>query len=117
MAFRTPLEHHPRGWIFLCIDFRSGLVDVGVDLRGLDVAVAEEFLHDAEIGAAAEEVGGEAVAQGMGRDLLEDSAFSRVLFDQHPQADAFHRLAGAGEEQSFAGFAFQFRAAFGEIAS
>ena len=40
----------------------AALVDVGVDLGGGDVGVAEEFLDDAEVGAAAEQVGGEAVA-------------------------------------------------------
>ncbi len=32
--------------------------DVGVDLGGGDVGVGEEFLGDAEVGAAEEEVGG-----------------------------------------------------------
>jgi len=36
------------------------LVHVRIDLRGGDVAVAEEFLDDAEVGAAADQVGGEA---------------------------------------------------------
>src|SRR5688572_18887936 len=49
------------------------LVHVRVDLRGGDVAVAEEFLDDAEVRAAADEVGGEAVAEGVGGDGLEQA--------------------------------------------
>jgi hypothetical protein len=36
--------------------FQPGLVDVRVDLRGLDVAVAEQFLDNAQIRPAAEEM-------------------------------------------------------------
>jgi hypothetical protein len=36
---------------------------MGVDLRGGDVGMAEEFLQRAQIGAAGEEVRGEGVAQ------------------------------------------------------
>jgi len=37
--------------------------DVGVDLRGSDVGMAEKRLHDAEIGAVVQEVAGEGVAE------------------------------------------------------
>ena len=42
-------------------------IDGGVDLRGRERGVAEEFLDGAEVGAPAKEVGGEAVAQGVRR--------------------------------------------------
>ena len=42
------------------------LVDVGVDLGGRDVGVAEHRLDRAEVGAVLEQVGGEAVPQHMG---------------------------------------------------
>ena len=41
---------------------KAGLVDVGVNLRGHDTAVTEEFLHGAQIAAAAEEIGRETVS-------------------------------------------------------
>ena len=44
-------------------------VDVRVDLRGGDVRVTEHRLHRAEIGAALEEMGGEAVSQRVGMDV------------------------------------------------
>ncbi len=61
------------------------LVDVGVDLGGGDIGVAEHFLDDAEVGAVVEEVGGEAVAELVGMDFLGEAssggAFVDDLFD------------------------------------
>ena len=42
--------------------------DVRVDLRGRDVGMAEQQLHDAQIGAVVEEVRRERVAQHVRRD-------------------------------------------------
>ena len=39
----------------------SLLIDVGIDLRGGDIGMAEQFLNDAQVGATAEQVGSEAV--------------------------------------------------------
>lgn len=39
--------------------------DVGVDLGGGQVGVAQEFLHAPEVGAVVQEVGGEGVPQGV----------------------------------------------------
>jgi hypothetical protein len=41
--------------------FEPTHIHVGVDLRGGDVGVAEQLLHHAEVGAAFDEVGCEAV--------------------------------------------------------
>lgn len=61
------------------------LVDVGVDLGGGDVGVAEHFLDNAEVGAVIEEVGGKAVAELVGMDFLGEAcgggAFVDDLFD------------------------------------
>jgi hypothetical protein len=43
----------------------AALEDVGVDHGGADVGMAEEFLDGADIVAGFEEVGGEAVTEGM----------------------------------------------------
>ncbi len=39
------------------------LCDVGVDLRGRQVAVSQEFLDAAQVRASIEQMGGEAVAE------------------------------------------------------
>lgn len=66
-----------------------GVGDVGVNLGGGDVGVAEERLDGAKIGAIHEEVSGEAVAEGVGSDVLGDTGFTSILLD-----DAFDRAWG-----------------------
>ncbi len=51
----------------------ASVQDMGVDHRGLDVPVAEEFLDDADVGAIFEEVGGEGVAQDVAGDASGDA--------------------------------------------
>src|SRR5260221_3319856 len=48
--------------------FKTLLDHMGVDLRGRDVGVAEQRLHDAQIGAVVQEMAGEGMAQHMRRD-------------------------------------------------
>ena len=45
---------------------------MGINHGGFDVFVAEEFLDGADVVAALEEVGGEGVAEGVGRNALVD---------------------------------------------
>jgi hypothetical protein len=53
--------------------------DMGVDLRGLDILVAEQLLHGADVVAGFEEVGGKAVTEGVGADRLADVRLLRRL--------------------------------------
>ncbi len=55
--------------------------DVGVDHGGGHVAVAEQFLHGADVIAGFEQVGGEAVAQRVRVRRLVDPGAPRGLFD------------------------------------
>lgn len=55
--------------------------DVGVDLGGGDVGVAEHGLDGADVGAVHEEVGGEAVAEGVGGDVFGDASEFGVFLD------------------------------------
>src|SRR3954453_18966184 len=62
------------------------LVNVGINLRCGDVAVAKQFLDHSQVGPAADEGGGEAVAERVGGDALEQLALAAVALDEHPQA-------------------------------
>lgn len=62
--------------------FHTGGGDVGVDLGGGEVGVAEELLDAAEVGSVVEEVGGEAVAQFVGTDLELDAGTAQVFLEQ-----------------------------------
>ena len=59
---------------FLVDGFKPVLIDVGINLRRADVAVPEQFLHDAQVGSAADQVGRETVPKGVRRNLAQDSA-------------------------------------------
>ncbi len=50
------------------------LRDMGVDLGGGDIGVAEHGLHASQIGAALDQMGGEGVAQDMRRQFLRIDA-------------------------------------------
>ena len=63
--------------------------DVGVDLSGGDVGVAEKGLDGAEIGAVHEEVGGERVAESVGGNVFGDAGGASVFF-----YDALNRARG-----------------------
>ena len=56
-----------------------GSIDVGVDLRGADVGVAEEVLHDAKVRAADQEMGREAVAELVRVDVIRRPATAAYL--------------------------------------
>lgn len=72
--------------------FEAGGVHVGIDLRGADIGVTEEFLDDAEIGAAREQVGCEGVTEDVGVNVCE-AGHRGVLLDDLPDGDP---LEGAG---------------------
>lgn len=81
--------------------------DVGVDLGGGDVGVAEHGLDGAEVGAVHEEVGGEAVAEGVGGDVLCDASFAGVFLD-----DTFD---GAGSEAAEVAGSVEFALVFAVV--
>ena len=76
------------------------LDDVGVDLRGRDVGVAEELLHSAQIGATLQEMAGKGVAENVRRDArrLDPGGESKRL-QLLPEALAGEMLASARREE------------------
>lgn len=76
------------------MDFFEVLVgDVGVDLGGGDVGVAEHGLDGTDVGAVHEQVGGEAMAKSMRRDVLGNAGCVGVFLD-----DAFDRARSEAAE-------------------
>lgn len=57
------------------------ICEVGINLGGADVGVAEEALDGAEIGAVHEEIGSEGMTESMGSDVLGDAGEGFVLVD------------------------------------
>lgn len=58
-----------------------GVGDVGVDLSGGNVGVAEERLNGAEVGAVHEEVGGEGMAESVGGDVLGNAGGASMFLN------------------------------------
>ena len=76
--------------IFVVDFFEVGVGDVSVDLGSTDVAVTEEGLDRAEVGAIHEKIGSKRVAEGMWSDMFGNAGETSIFFD-----NAFNR---AGSE-------------------
>ena len=59
--------------------------DVSVHLRRADIAMTEEHLDRAQVGAVAQQGGGEAMAQDVRRDVFEPGPRA-IILDQLPEA-------------------------------
>ena len=76
------------------IDVLEVLLDeLGIDLRGRNIAVTEHLLNGAEVCAVFKQVRREAVAQGVRRDILIDLRFFLIELDDLPEALAGHAVA------------------------
>ncbi len=85
------------------VDFlQPGFVDVEVHLGGADVRMAQQLLHDAQVGAASQHVGGEAVAQGVRGDVLLQADAGGILAHQSPDVGAVQRPPGPRKEKGVA---------------
>ena len=71
----------------------SALEDVGVDHGGFYVLMPEEFLYGSYVVAVLEEVGGEAVAKGVGGDAFFNLCKSCGLFDSSLQGGFMNVMA------------------------
>ena len=76
----------PSGVKFFMDRVESLLIDVGIDLRGGDIGMAEQFLNDAQVSATAEQVGSEAVTQEVRVQADRQSGGRGPVFDDLPRA-------------------------------
>ena len=74
-------------------------VDVHVDFGGAYAFVAEHSLNGTEVGSTFEQVGGKAVAEGVGTDGWADTCAQAELFDDMEDGDARQRGAAAQAEE------------------
>src|SRR5215212_118921 len=73
--------------------------EVGVHLRGRDVGVAEHLLHGAEVAAAGQKVGGEAVAQRVRAHPAGEAGVAGVALDDLVEALAGQRTTAEVDEE------------------
>src|ERR1043165_9455185 len=95
--------------------FEAVLIDVCVNLRRAYVAVAQQFLDNSQIRAAAQQMAGEAVPKYMRRNAFQKPAPPAVFFNEHPERHSLHWFAGVRKKQAITGSAVEGRAAFGQI--
>ena len=77
--------------------------DVGVNLCCRDIAVAEQHLHYAQVGAVVEKVRRKGVPEGMWRQGIgTDARRHSVAFDQVPEGLSRHRFAARRQEHKVA---------------
>ena len=59
---------------------------MGIDLRRRNVGVSEHFLDNAQVGAAGQKMGCEAMPEKVGIDICFETCARRVTFDELPNA-------------------------------
>src|SRR5215218_4783142 len=79
--------------------FEAFAREVRVHLRGRDVGVAEHLLHGAQVAAAGEQVGGEAVAQRVRAHLARQAGVAGVALDDLVETLPGQRAAAEIDEQ------------------
>ena len=85
----------------LAVDILDFLVhQTGVYLGGRDVRVAQHLLDGTQVRTVLQQVGGEGVAQGVGRDVLLDARLLLIVLDELPKALAAHPLPVHVHKQS-----------------
>ena len=82
------------------VDILELLLDhVGINLGGRDVRMAQHLLNGAQIRPVLQQVGGEGVAQGVGRDVLFNLRLLLIVLDDLPEPLAAHALAAHVHKQ------------------
>src|SRR5713101_5340682 len=105
--FRTSSRHvgargarRVRGsWMKRAMDLaQMAFGQMGVNLGGRDIAVAEHLLHRAQIGAAFEQMSRKAVAQGVGTHPAQTAIVRSPTLESLEERLPRHRLAEAADE-------------------
>ena len=72
---------------------------VRIDLRGRQIAVAEQHLHHAQVRAVIEQMGGKGMSQSMGREVPVDAGLAGITLDDVPERLARHAISAARREE------------------
>ena len=72
---------------------------MGIELGGDHAGVTEQLLDRAQVGTILEQMGGEAVSQGMGREFPGDTGFGGYSFNQSPDMTAAEAIAPVIEKE------------------
>lgn len=87
--------------------FEAVTVNMGVNLSGGDIGVAEHHLDGAQVRTTRQQVGGEGMAQHVRADFSADPGALGCLPDDLPEAVSGHCCSAIGAEQYRAGFTLE----------
>src|SRR5271165_5999191 len=93
--------------VFLYRVLQSRPQNVRINLRGRDVGVSQHGLQAAQVGTTLQEVGGETMAQDVGREPAENSGLAAVARQQFPKPLPCEAAAAGGYKEVAAGSAFE----------
>ena len=79
--------------------FQEAAVQVGVNLRGADLRVSEHFLHGTKVCPRLDQVGGEAVPEGVRAHVLADACSDHAPLEHGERHLTCHASALTSEEQ------------------
>ena len=66
---------------------KATAADVGINFRGADVGVTEQFLDDAQVRAVFQQVRGETVSKHVWRDVASHAPLGHAIFNAFPHRD------------------------------
>lgn len=78
--------------------------DMGVDFRGTNIGMAEQFLDDTQVGAMFQEMCRKAVPQHVRSDVALDAGPANVVFNPQPECDGRKRSSAPGQKNIRGGF-------------
>ncbi len=87
--------------------FESVLVNMGVDLGGSNIAVAEHHLHGAQVGAVVEQMGGKRMADHMWGDAFVDAGGQGNFSNDLPESQSGHTAAASGNKKIITALALE----------
>ena len=87
------------GMAFFVYGFDLVIDHMGIHLGGGNIAVAQQLLQSIQIRAIFQKMHGEAVAQGVWRDLLFDMGGGLIVLQDLPEALAAHANTGDIDKQ------------------
>lgn len=86
------------------IDIEDSLSrDMRINLGGCQLAVSQQFLNASKVGSAVEQMGGEAVSEGVGAGVVAQSRAGEVFLQKPANASGAETVAISVEEQSALG--------------
>ena len=88
-----------RAGVKLIVDLlQPRMLDVSIDLRGLNVGVSKHLLDLPQVRSTGQQVRRETMTQRVRTDVAGDPNSFRVAFDESPQLDPIKWLPGAREK-------------------